>query len=123
MDAISVKEAYGSMVQAQNVLKLMNKLASTLQFSGTVQFQDAKESPYSRANEFVVLFIPHDAKKDKRALSIRTNDVLFEDIYACVVVRVQEAGGVDKLPRAASSTRAISPYQKLDKSDGEDEGF
>ena len=99
MSSISVSEARGSMVQAQNVMRLLEKACATLRFMGTIEFSDPTQ-PGSR-DGYILLFIPKEKSNGKfgtRFLTIIERDTLFEDIYSCVIVRVQEAGGVEKLP-------------------------
>ena len=96
MSSISVSEARGSMVQAQNVMRLLEKACATLRFMGTIEFGDPTQ-PGSR-DGYILLFIPKEKSNGKfgtRFLTITERDNLFEDIYACIIVRVNEAGGID----------------------------
>ena len=104
----SVSEARGSMVQAQNVMRLLEKACATLRFMGTIEFDDPTQ-PGSR-DGYILLFIPKEKSNGKfgtRFLAITERDNLFEDIYACIIVRVNEAGGIDKLPTARSGYRSV----------------
>ena len=106
MSSISVKDARGSMVQAQNVMRLLEKVCVTLRFMGTIEFNDPTIS--GRRDGYTLLFIPKERDGNVvRFLVITERDTLFEDIYSCVIVRVQEAGGIDKLPTARSGYRSV----------------
>ena len=108
MSSISVSEARGSMVQAQNVMRLLEKVCNTLHFMGTIEFNDPTMP--GRRDGYTVLFIPKQKLNGKlcaRFLTITERDNLFDDIYACIIVRVQEAGGVDKLPSMSSGYRSV----------------
>ena len=108
MSSISVSEARGSMVQAQNVMRLLEKVCVTLRFMGTIEFSDPTQ-PGSR-DGYILLFIPKEKSNGKfgtRFLTIIERDNLFDDIYACIIVRVNEAGGIDKLPTARSGYRSV----------------
>ena len=108
MSNISVREARGSMVQAQNVMRLLEKACTTLRFMGTIEFSDPTV-PGNR-DGYTILFIPKEKLNGKfgtRFLTITERDDLFEDIYACIIVRVNEAGGIDKLPTMRSGYRTV----------------
>lgn len=108
MSVISVSEARESMVQAQNVMRLLEKACATLRFTGTIEFSDPTQPGHR--DGYTLLFIPKEKSNGKfgtRFLAITERDNLFEDIYACIIVRVQEAGGIDKLPTARSGYRSV----------------
>ena len=108
MSSISVNEARGSMVQAQNVMRLLEKVCVTLRFMGTIEFNDPTIP--GRRDGYTLLFIPKEKSNGKfgtRFLVITERDTLFEDIYACIIVRVNEAGGVEKLPAANFGYRSV----------------
>lgn len=123
MSTISVNKARGSMVQAQNVMRLLEKACATLRFTGTIEFSDPTQ-PRNR-DGYTLLFIPKEKSNGKfstRFLSITERDNLFEDIYACIIVRVQEAGGVDKLPTARSGYRSVrNMVEEVPDLDGHDD--
>ena len=108
MSTISVNKARGSMVQAQNVMRLLEKTCATLRFMGTIEFSDPTQPGHR--DGYTLLFIPKEKSNGKfgtRFLAITERDNLFEDIYTCIIVRVQEAGGIDKLPTARSGYRSV----------------
>ena len=123
MSSISVSEARGSMVQAQNVMRLLEKACATLQFNGTIEFQDPTVP--GRKDGCVLLFIPSEKDTKPRSLTIFTRDSLFADLYSCIIVRVQEAGGVDKLLIGGANPRTVrqmsaSAIADLDNDDDDD---
>lgn len=93
MDTINVIDACGAMVQAQNVLKLLKKACTTLKFDGVIEFEEP-----NRTDHCTVHFVPNNKCEETHYLYIQASDHLFRDLYSCLIVRVQEAGGIDKLP-------------------------
>ena len=113
MDIMNVSKARGMLVQAQNVLLILKRACDTLQFDGTIEFQDPKSTHTS--GDCIIIFRPNDSTKKCHYLRVKNNDDLHDNVYACIVVRVQEAGGVYKLPLFGFTPRGLSiDVQKLE---------
>ena len=88
-ERMSVQSAQMLLEQAQWCLDILKKIGTVLQFGGDITLCRERDKT-------AVLFIKPDFC---RQLTISSTDPLKHDLYACVLVRVQEAGGLQNLPQ------------------------
>lgn len=94
-ERMSVQSAQMLLEQAQWCLDILKNISTVLQFGGDITLCKDRDKT-------AVLFIKPDFC---RQLTISSTDPLKHDLYACVLVRVQEAGGLQNLPQCSMAVK------------------
>lgn len=94
----SVSSAFSYLDKAQQCLELLDRVKNVLKFEHEIKLlkNDSRSGGY--CVQFTYPQAPCSMKGKSRFLFIQDNDNLAEDLYSCILVRVQEAGGILELP-------------------------
>lgn len=107
-ERVSVQTAHMFLEQAYDCMSMIHKICAVLQFDGHIVVLKCGAKNQSKA-DFAVVF---STQGSYRQLTISCTDPLRHDMYACVLVRVQEAGGIDKLPETTLDKITIKNHVK-----------
>lgn len=108
-ERVSVQTAHMFLEQAYDCMVMIHKICAVLGFDGCIVVLKCDAKNQSKS-DFAVVF----SKGNKNhQLTISCTDPLRHDMYACVLVRVQEAGGIDNLPETTFDKPTIEAHSKV----------